>query len=371
VNLFVASTGTVALDGNTVRITQKTDYPWDGKVRIAVEPEKAGRFALCVRIPGWTEGRPVPSDLYRYVEAADQEYRLTLDGEPLESRSEKGYAVVEREWKPGEVVDLDLPMPVRRVLAHENVEADRGRVAIERGPVVYCVEGADHGGDVLNLVLPDDGELEPEPRPDLLGGVMVLRGSGTAAYRDEDGQVGTKPAQITMIPCYAWCHRGPNEMAVWLPRSVELARVPPPPTIASKSRATASHCWPADSCAALNDQIEPKNSIDHSIPRMTWWDHRGTSEWVQYDLREPTEVSAVEVYWFDDTGRGQCRVPASWRLVYREGNEWEPVETDGGFGTEKDRFNEARFKPVTTDGLRLEVELQPDVSGGILEWKVR
>ncbi|HID23798.1 MAG TPA: discoidin domain-containing protein, partial [Planctomycetaceae bacterium] len=151
----------------------------------------------------------------------------------------------------------------------------------------------------------------------------------------------------------------------------ELARPASPPTLAGRSLATASHCWRADTVTALNDQIEPDSSIDHSIPRMTWWNHRGTKEWVQYDFPEPVTVSAVEVYWFDDTGRGYCRVPASWELLYRDGDQWKPVVARGKYGVAKDRFNRVEFEPVRTDALRLQVWLQPNFSGGILEWRVK
>jgi hypothetical protein len=295
---------------------------------------------------------------------------VTVNGQAMSPDLRDGYAVLRREWRPRDTVAIDFSMPVRWVIAHEAVEDDRGRVAIERGPIVYCIEGADHNGSVLDVYLPEETTLTAEHRSDLLGGVTVLLGSAKAAFRRDDGTVASKPVPITMIPYYAWCHRGPNEMVVWIPKSQELAKVPPPPTTASTSRASASHCWPPDSVDALNDQVEPKNSNDHSIPRHTWWDHRGTAEWVQYDFREPASVSAVEVYWFDDTGRGHCRVPKSWHLLYRDGDRWRPVQHAGDRSVEKDRFNRLEFSPVTTDGLRIEVQLQPEVSGGILEWRV-
>jgi len=160
-------------------------------------------------------------------------------------------------------------------------------------------------------------------------------------------------------------------MVVWLPQTVELAQVPPPPTLASSSRATSSYCWPPDSVTAVNDQAEPANSNDHSIPRLTWWDHKGTAEWLQYDFEKPTKVTAVEVYWFDDTGRGGCRVPESWRLLYRDGESWKPVQTQDSFGVAKDGYNGVTFEPVMASGLRIELQLQPKFSGGVLEWKVR
>jgi hypothetical protein len=123
--------------------------------------------------------------------------------------------------------------------------------------------------------------------------------------------------------------------------------------------------------AALNDQVEPSASDDAKIPRFTWWDHRGTAEWVQYDFAGPTRVRAVEVYWWDERRiNAHCRVPQTWRLLYRDGQEWRPVRGASAYGTEMDRFNRVTFEPVTTTALRLEVQLQPGWSGGILEWRV-
>ena len=370
VNLFIGGSGKVKLGGRTVTLTQKTQYPWNGAVTITVDPAKTGEFALHVRIPGWSQGQPLPSDLYRYVSPDAPDYTLKVNGKAVSPKTEAGYAVLRRKWKAGDTVELDLPMPIRRVLAHEKIEDDRGRVAIERGPIVYCVEGADHNGKVMNLYLPDDAKLTPEVRADLLGGITVLRGKGAAVYRDDDQKAATKPAELTMIPYYAWCHRGPNEMAVWLPRTADLASLTPLPTIASQAKASASHRGQADHVAALNDRILPKNSIDHNVPRFTWWDHRGTTEWVQYDFKKPTTISGVEVYWFDDTGRGQCRVPASWKLLTKDGKAWKPISAKGKFGTAKDKFNNVTFKPITVKTLRLEVKLQEKFSGGILEWRL-
>lgn len=128
--------------------------------------------------------------------------------------------------------------------------------------------------------------------------------------------------------------------------------------------------WSHDSVEAMIDGLEPKNSNDHSIPRFTWWDHLGSAEWVQYDFDKPRKVSAVEVYWFDDSGVGRCRVPASWKLLYRDNETWKPVTGASEFGTKVDTFNRVSFTPVEASALRIEVQLQTDFSGGILEWKV-
>ena len=161
VNLFVAGRGELSLDGLALGIRQETRYPWEGRVRIALEPGRPAEFALHVRVPGWAQGRPVPSDLYRYAEAGTEAFTLAVNGQPVKPEIVQGFAVLRRTWKAGDAVELSLPMRVRRVLSHEKVAADAGRVALERGPVVYCAEAVDNGGRALNLVLPDDAALRP------------------------------------------------------------------------------------------------------------------------------------------------------------------------------------------------------------------
>jgi hypothetical protein len=145
-------------------------------------------------------------------------------------------------------------------------------------------------------------------------------------------------------------------------------------TAAAKAaiQAAASHCNESDTIDALSDGLLPQKSIDRDIPRFTWWPRKGSEEWVAYKFAKPRAVSWSDVYWFDDTGGGQCRIPASWRLVYKDGNEWKPVILAGGAacGVEKDKFNKVAFEAVTTSELRLEVKLRPELSGGILEWRV-
>jgi len=211
VNLYAAGEAAIPLDGaGAVRVVQETDYPWDGRVRLTVTPAKPAQFALCLRLPGWARGRPVPSDLYRFASPQAPRVGLTVAGRPTDpSPQPDGYVHIQRRWNAGDVVALDLPLPPRRVYAHENVEADRGKVALMRGPVVYCLEAADHPGeDVRSLLLPRKAALKAEHRPSLLGGVTVLRGAGT------DGQ--QRPVSLTAIPYYAWQNREPGAMTVWV-----------------------------------------------------------------------------------------------------------------------------------------------------------
>ena len=370
VNLFAGGTAQVQLPGRNVGVVQSTRYPWEGTTRLTLDPATPGAFAVHVRIPGWALGRPLPGDLYTYEGQSAEAPVLKVNGAVVPVKLEKGFAVLDRSWAKGDVIELSLPMPVRRVLAHAKVQADKGRVAVERGPVVYCAEGADHDGQALNLALPDTAEFSLEPQPALLNGVTVIRASGLARQRAADGSAVVQPASLKLIPYYAWNHRGPNEMAVWLPRSAELASIAPPLTLAGTSRPSASHLWEADTFSALNDGQEPKSSADHDLPRFSWWPRRGSAEWVQYDFKKPSRVESVEVYWFDDTGRGQCRVPRSWRVMRQENGQWKPVEASGAAGVKRDAFNRVSFAAVTTSALRLEVQLQDGFSAGILEWKV-
>jgi DUF1680 family protein len=228
VNLFVAGSAELEIDGQPVVVRQETRYPWDGRVSITLEPEGTEELALHVRIPGWARGQPVPSDLYRYLDSPEEPLVLAVNGEAQEFELEQGFAVLRRTWKKGDTVALSLPMPVRRVVSHEKVEANAGRVALERGPVVYCAEAVDNGGRVHTLVLPDDAPLEARSRAGLLGGVTVIEGRALGLSPATDGRsVVTREQDFVAIPYYAWAHRGEGEMAVWLPRRVQLDfRVP-------------------------------------------------------------------------------------------------------------------------------------------------
>jgi hypothetical protein len=223
VNLFVAGGTRVELAGQRVRLRQATQYPWQGEVTIGVEPEHEAEFALHVRIPGWARERPVPSDLYRYLDGGGRPYTISVNGQPQTLELVKGYAVLQRKWRAGDSVTLSLPMPVRRVVSHDRVAANAGRVALERGPVVYAVEAVDNGGSVFNLVLPDDTELSAEHRPGLLGGLSVITGKALALFPSEDGRsVVTREHALVAIPYNVWSHRGEDQMQVWLPRRVSL-----------------------------------------------------------------------------------------------------------------------------------------------------
>jgi uncharacterized protein len=367
VNLFAQGTGKMKAGGTDVELVQTTEYPWKGDIKIEVKPAREAEFTLAVRVPGWALNHPVPSDLYTYPEPTSGAPSIKVNGAPADLNLDKGYALVMRTWKPGDVVELSLPMPVRRVVAHEAVEADRGRVAVERGPLVYCAEGVDNDGRVSNLVLPDGAALTAEPRPDLLGGIVVIKGEAEA-ISEKAGKVVSEKKPVTLIPYYSWANRGRNEMAVWLAREPGKARVAREPGLSAKAKVTASEG--AVSLRRVNDQFEPESS-DDAAGYMHWWPKKGTTAWIDYSFETPVRVSESSVYWFDDTGGGECRVPASWRMLYKTGEDWLPVKAAGPYGTVKDAWNTIKFAPVRTTALRLEVQMQENWSAGVHEWKIK
>lgn len=218
VNLYLAGDATVKMeDGSSVKLAQETEYPWEGKVRLTVTPERPSEFDLCLRIPGWAVGRPVPSDLYRAEDTPLPPVSLKINGETVSSvPGDDGYAHLKREWKAGDVVEMELPMPIRRVIAHQKLKADEGKVALMRGPLVYCVEATDQPNvDLFKVALPKDAKLRASHRADLLGGVTVIEGKGIAADKS--------PVDLVAIPYYAWQNREKGAMAVW----IQQAPVPP------------------------------------------------------------------------------------------------------------------------------------------------
>lgn len=367
VNLFAAGTAEIPLSDNEVTIKQETKYPWDGHISLTVTPEKEGEFTICIRIPGWAMDKPVPSDLYAYRQKSESKPVLHLNGKEVPLKLIKGFVHLDRQWSGEDTIDLELPMPVRKVVANEKVKEDRNRIALERGPVVYCLEGADHPNkQVRNLIVDPQATFETQFRPDLLGGVRVLTGKASVVGRNEhDERVITNSIDVTAIPYYAWCNRGANEMVVWLPTQKADAFIKPKPTIASQSKISASRG--SGRPQTIVDQVEPQSSHDKDNEFYYWWPRRGTTEWVRFDFDEPATLSVVEIYWFDDTGHGECRVPKSWKMMYLDGEAWRPVTTENGYGMKIDIFNRTTFKPVKTSAVKIEIQLQEGWSAGVHE----
>ncbi len=224
VNLYIGGRGQVGLAGRPVVVTQETGYPWEGSVKLSLGLEAPGPFELALRIPGWARGEAMPTDLYRFLDASDEKPSLKVNGEAVALEIRDGYARLRRDWRDGDSVELALPMSVRRVVANEAVAEDRGRVALQRGPVVYAVEGIDNGDRVFDLVLPDAASLQAEFRADLLNGVVVISGNAIMITKSGSGKAVETTRAFLSVPYYSWANRGPGQLLVWLPRTVAAVR---------------------------------------------------------------------------------------------------------------------------------------------------
>jgi DUF1680 family protein len=357
VTLYLQGTAKVTVGTTPVTLTVTTDYPWDGKVLLRLELAQPEPFGLHLRVPGWCRGA-----------------RVVVNGAAVaQPVLERGYCVIDRTWSVGDTVALDLPMPVERIAAHPRVAADQGLYAIQRGPLVYCLEAVDQPEPLADLYLPLDAELLAERVPELLGGVVAVKGmacaNDNADWRRTLYRAVSAPRRVpvTAVPYYAWDNRAAGAMQVWLPAApVSL----PAGGIERQAAVTVSfansNCQPQ----GINDGSEPKSSGEQPAALCHWWPHKGGDEWAQYTWAHPQAIAGVRVYWFDDTGRGACRLPVSWHVEYLEGTAWRPVAALGEYPIAMDRWCEARFAPVISTALRLCVRLPPEWAAGVHEWAV-
>jgi DUF1680 family protein len=373
-------------DGETVKIVETTDYPFADKVTLKLALAKPVKFPLYLRVPKWTPSASVQ------INAMD----VSIASQP------PCYLVLEREWKDGDTVTLDLPMQTTLHTWSKNHNA----VSVDRGPLTYSLKigekyqpygkSKDWPEYEVYATTPWNYALVLDDKDPPASFESEARGGPLSANPFKDPPI-TLKAKGQRLP--AWTLDGNNLLHTLQPsptksseliESIELI-----PMGAARLRITAfpvigrgpdarewtippqppkvSHCFASDTATALNDGLLPKFSNDHNIPRMTWWDHKGTTEWAEYDFDKPRKLNKSEVYWFDDeTGqqKGACRTPASARLLYKSGNDWKEVSNASGYGVEKDKFNVTTFEPTATTAIRLEVKLKENFSGGILEWRV-
>jgi uncharacterized protein len=263
-----------------------------------------------------------------------------LNGSKANFVMKKGYLVLDRSWKQGDKILLELPMPVERIISNVLVTENKNKFAFQRGPLLYCLEGPDNKDSaVLNIVIKKEEPVKTVFEPQLLGGVITLQVKGASTKRQLNSEELVQTTQdVKAIPYYAWANRGPSEMEVWIPYEASAARPKPAPTIASKSKVTASISNPR-MLKTLNDQYDPKDSRDASASFLHWWPKKNSVEFVQYDFDKAYRVSQSSIYWFDDGPFGGCRIPAAWKILYKEGDQWLPVKVNSVDPIEKDKFN--------------------------------
>jgi hypothetical protein len=370
VNLYISNDADISLGNRKIKVSQNADFPWNGKVEMTVDPEAQCRFKLKLRIPGWARNEAIPGSLYKFTDQNNESFKLSVNGETLNPKIENGYAVINRKWNKGDKILIDLPMTVREVIADERIKDDIGKMAVQRGPVIYCAEWPDNNdGKVLNLVIDKKSAFSSEFTPGLLGGTQIIKTSGYQTKKTLDGRIeSSEKENVTLIPYALWNNRGPGQMMVWLPTTTESARPLPAPTIACRSKVTANKLTRA--LTAVNDQIEPSNSNDHSVTYFHWWPDKDQWVYVQYDFEKPETISKTKVYWFDDGPDGGCRVPDEWEMLYQTGNTWKPVKAKSTYTVTKDGWDSVEFEPVKASAAKIRVKLNKEFSTGIYEWVV-
>jgi len=312
----------------------------------------------------------LPGGLYKFTDQNNEPVKIALNGVDVVVTPVDGYVVISRNWKAGDKISLDIPMPVRQVVADEKIKEDKDKIAVQRGPVIYAAEWPDNNnGNILNIMVRRNAVFTTEFLPALLEGTQVIKTLGYQTRRTLKGKVEILAEEVvTLIPYALWNNRGAGQMMVWLPSSTESTRPLPAPTIAFRSEVLASKA--SRDLKAVNDQLGPSNSNDHSVLYYHWWPEKNKWEWIQYDFDKPQTISKTKVYWFDDGPDGGCRIPDDWEVLYLNDNVWEPVIGKTPYKVTKDGWDSLMFKPVRTSKVKLKVKLNKEYASGIYEWIV-
>jgi uncharacterized protein len=349
----------LAVGGTNVGLKQESDYPFDGKVRLELSLDQPTRFTLHLRIPTWTGAQFVPGELYTYEQAPHEPWILSVNGHHLHPEVVKGFAELEREWTNGDVIELVLPMPIRFTSCDERVMDNRDRLAVTRGPLVYCAEEIDNGtvqafhidsrptAEACGVTTMDEGPLK---------GMITCRIPALKAQT---------PCDLQLVPYFAWNNRGNGSMIVWLPRSRELAEAALAREGFNPAKYGTISVSSGSGAEALSDGRRPQDSGETGIPH--WESSDDQPQTVSLHFDEPQKFESLGVYWF---ASGDVAVPASWSMAYLTGGTWQPMKkylTDF-FGTDPDRYTVVHpAAELICEGLRLDIVPQAGQRVGLLD----
>ena len=348
VNLFVS--GEVKTKHGNFKV--ETDYPWSGTVKFTATSN--GKYGLKLRAPGWSKGAEIT--------------KSPVDVVPFEA--DKGYFSFNRSWKKGETVVMEIPMPVRRVAAHPLVKPVQGTVAFARGPLVYCLENADNAIPVNRISVAPTAPVSTK-NSDLFGGIVTLHASGMAQPAESWGKSlyadlpTPQPVEVTAIPYFLWDNRKPGDMVVWVPTQVPAPRLSTP-----EGDATVKLSFLSGNAeiSGINDGSEVHKSGEQPERLTHFWPHKGGTEWIEYSWPKARSIRGIELFWFDDTGRGECKLPKGWHVEIWQNGAWKTV--GDAPKAQLDAWQSVNFGPIHTTKLRLVVEQQSGWASGVHEMRV-
>lgn len=344
--LYGSNSTTIKINDTYLTLRQETAYPFSGDIYFTLEPAGPLEFDFKLRIPTWAGSQFVPGELYHYAPETqnipENNWSLLVNGQPVEAVVEKGYASCRRLWRSGDTITLKLPLIVRENICSNKVEANRQRRAITRGPLLYCAEGIDNGGSVERFLFTPGATQQPaqitisEIKSGDLTGLKQI-----SLPAQELTAAGFKPAILTLIPYFAWSNRDRSSMITWLGTLPEMAKPDMlDPANLKFAAVRASHTFDQDTTQAIRMKHTPRSSGDTSIPRWTSWPQKGKSQWVEIELADIREITAISVYWYNDNGGVQ--LPAAWHIeTPTENGQWQKVEiynTDQ-YSTLADNYN--------------------------------
>jgi len=375
--IFYAESGTeVLIDGNRVKIAQETRYPNPGKTVLTIDPEKKASFALHLRIPTWAQGKQfVPGDLYSYADKNKKPWSISVNGKKQSvGRLKKGFAVINREWKKGDKIELNLPMPVRVNRSHEAVEDNRNRIALTRGPLVMCAEGVDNDGATQRFFFsktPKLAQTKTATATTEHGSFVQSTVPATSITKNKK----TKNEELVLTPYYAWNNRGVDSMTVWFPTRKDMAVYDPNalPKESVFAELTASHTAAEDTINAIGDGQVDKWSSGNKIPRWTSRGQPGKDQWVVGRFGKTRDIRSVGVFWMD-RWQGDVKLPEEWSLEVEQNGEWKPFQlyTTDRYDWRANQFNVVHpAGPTKSDAIRINMKARKDTAVGILEVQVQ
>lgn len=353
---------TIPLGRGNIGIRQETGYPFDETVSLTVSPEKASqKFALHLRIPTWAGDRFVPGKLYSYVNRQPGTWSLTVNGKPAKVKVDKGFAVIDRKWEKGDRVELHLPMGVMYNKATDNVEADRGRICITRGPLVYCAEAVDNASAPASYVIsPTEENAVIRKGEGLIKDIDFITVSAHSIQNLGD-------TKLTLVPYYAWNNRTDGAMIVWLAATDEVAHAAMPSMPDYIADITATYTCDIDDVNPIITNKFPSSSHDTSMLRWTSWPRKGEKQSIELKLKHPVSLESLSVYWYDDAG--DVQVPEAWNVEYLQDGAWHefPVYVTDEYRMLKDQYNMIHpGRDIMPEALRINITPRQDASAGIL-----